>query len=301
MSSEVTKFTVHQNINFYQNLPGYWRQWHWVPEANLASLGTSEVPQEGHFLAFPASPQHGSGTWTSHFLGRIRGCLSQAIEYGNIWNYMEIYHPQPQLYIHPRSSHLVRLHGPDRSPTAFLANFPNICTSSKVDFHKVWPSSQQVSPWAQTPLKENPFQVNSREMFIILSAHWLPQRCSKQIKQQIMFIEFIVYFFGGLRPKLPTITMSLSAFLGYIYLEPKWPLFLKVTHWPPKTRPFPIKTRVIWVPGIYMMWPWTHSKTQTTQPSHHLPLAFLTCGTHRRLSWGPHSFFSPRKYKTYKN
>ncbi len=36
----------------------------------------------------------------------------------------------------------------------------------------------------------------------------------------------------------------------YIYLEPKWPLFLKVK--PPKTRPFPIKTRVIWVPSIYI-------------------------------------------------
>lgn len=33
-----------------------------------------------------------------------------------------------------------------------------------------------------------------------------------------------------------------------IYLEAKWPLFLKVT--PPKTRHFPIKTKVIWVLGI---------------------------------------------------
>lgn len=33
-----------------------------------------------------------------------------------------------------------------------------------------------------------------------------------------------------------------------IYLEAKWPLFLKVN--PPKTRHFPIKTKVIWVLGI---------------------------------------------------
>ena len=35
----------------------------------------------------------------------------------------------------------------------------------------------------------------------------------------------------------------------FLFLEPKWPLFLKVN--PPKTRPFPIKTRVIWVPGMH--------------------------------------------------
>ena len=34
----------------------------------------------------------------------------------------------------------------------------------------------------------------------------------------------------------------------YVYLEPIWPLLLKVN--PPKTRPFPIKTGVIWVLGI---------------------------------------------------
>ena len=38
--------------------------------------------------------------------------------------------------------------------------------------------------------------------------------------------------------------------IRYRYLEPKWPLFLKVN--PPKTRPFPIKTRVIWVSGIHI-------------------------------------------------
>ena len=42
-------------------------------------------------------------------------------------------------------------------------------------------------------------------------------------------------------------------FSSYIYLEPKRPLFWKVK--PPKTRPFPIKTRVIWVPGIYQHLP----------------------------------------------
>ena len=36
----------------------------------------------------------------------------------------------------------------------------------------------------------------------------------------------------------------------YIYLEPQWPLFLKVN--PPKTRPFPFKMRVIWVLGMSM-------------------------------------------------
>ena len=33
------------------------------------------------------------------------------------------------------------------------------------------------------------------------------------------------------------------------HLEPQWPLFWKVN--PPKTRPFPIKTRVIWVPDRF--------------------------------------------------
>ena len=36
----------------------------------------------------------------------------------------------------------------------------------------------------------------------------------------------------------------------YMYIEPQWPLFLKVN--PPKTRPLPIKTRgPIWVLGVY--------------------------------------------------
>ena len=34
-----------------------------------------------------------------------------------------------------------------------------------------------------------------------------------------------------------------------IYLEPKCPLFFEGQ--PPKTRPSPIKTRVIWVPGSF--------------------------------------------------
>ena len=38
-------------------------------------------------------------------------------------------------------------------------------------------------------------------------------------------------------------------YIVYKYLEPKWPLSLKVNT--PKTRPFAIKTRVIWVLGIY--------------------------------------------------
>lgn len=41
-----------------------------------------------------------------------------------------------------------------------------------------------------------------------------------------------------------------SIHVWYIHLEPQWPLFLKVN--PPKSRPFPIKTRgLIWVLGIY--------------------------------------------------
>lgn len=130
----------------------------------------------------------------------------------------------PTTTIHPSrsspSGQLLELTG---HPLIF-GKISNICTSSKVDFHKVWPSSQQVSPWAQTPLKEDPFQVNSREMFIILSADWLPDRSSccfpeRCSKQQVVFM---VYFFGGLRLKLPTISQpSLSTFLGYIYLEPK--------------------------------------------------------------------------------
>ena len=43
----------------------------------------------------------------------------------------------------------------------------------------------------------------------------------------------------------------------FIYLEPKWPLFLKVN--PPKTRPFPIKTGVIWVLDIYIYILYWHS------------------------------------------
>ena len=43
-------------------------------------------------------------------------------------------------------------------------------------------------------------------------------------------------------PKLPKMYCSIN-------LEPQWPLFLKVN--PSKTRPFPIKTGVIWVLGIY--------------------------------------------------
>ena len=42
---------------------------------------------------------------------------------------------------------------------------------------------------------------------------------------------------------------SVQISINYI-LEPQWPLFLKVNH--PKTRCFPTKTRVIWVPGIYI-------------------------------------------------
>ena len=44
-------------------------------------------------------------------------------------------------------------------------------------------------------------------------------------------------------------TYSLGSLYVYsIYLEPQWPLFFEGQ--PPKKRPFPTKTRVIWVPGI---------------------------------------------------
>ena len=46
-------------------------------------------------------------------------------------------------------------------------------------------------------------------------------------------------------------------YIYIIYLDPIWPLFLKVNSH--KTRPFPINIRVIWVQGIYIyiysIWP----------------------------------------------
>ena len=59
----------------------------------------------------------------------------------------------------------------------------------------------------------------------------------------------VLHIFWGLRSYSWGVSWSLwsCAHIIYVYLEPKWPLFLKVN--PPKTRPCPMRTGVIWVLG----------------------------------------------------
>ena len=73
------------------------------------------------------------------------------------------------------------------------------------------------------------------------------RKVESQVKQKKVGRAFSADLGEGQKVKRQTLSIY------DVYVEPKWPLFLKVN--PPKTRPFPTKTRVIWVPGIYIyMW-----------------------------------------------
>ena len=60
----------------------------------------------------------------------------------------------------------------------------------------------------------------------------------------------VLHIFWGFRSYSWGVSWSLwsCAHIIYVYLEPKWPLFLKVN--PPKTWPCPMRTGVIWVLGV---------------------------------------------------
>ena len=130
------KFTVHQNINLYQNRQGTEGNDTGFLKQILQVLEQAKYLRKTNLL-----PPHLAPTWKRNmnqsFLGGFWGCLSRPLS-TEIY-YMEIYHPQPQLCLHP--GHPMWSYW-NWQPCMALSNLH----LSQSRFHKV-SSTQQVSPW----------------------------------------------------------------------------------------------------------------------------------------------------------